>query len=231
MAFVDKSSEKDLSCIKIQHHKFAKERPKAPDVFSKQVLWTVEVKIELFGCSEQRNIWIKKGVEFHEKSTSPPVKHKERLIMLWVCVAASGTGNVSLARGRMSLIIYQQILKANTPSVKMHKMKKGWLLQQDNEPKHQNSTMDYLSRCKMKVLPWPSQSLVFTSSKICGKISKERCMQESHRPRNQGRMDKTPPNRKRKTPKATKHIYKLAKEVLLSTAYVVCPNFCFGLRW
>ena len=56
-------------------------------------------------------------------------------IMLWACVAASGTGNISLVEGRMDSIKYQKILEGNiTPSVKKLKMKRGWLLQQDNDP-------------------------------------------------------------------------------------------------
>ena len=48
--------------------------------------------------------------------------------MLWACVAASGTGNISLVEGRMDSIKYQQILEANiTPSVKKLRMKRGWL--------------------------------------------------------------------------------------------------------
>lgn len=145
---------------KIQRQKFAKEHLNKPDAFWKQVLWTDEVKIELFGRNEQRYVWRKKGAEFHEKNTSPTVKHGGGSIMLWACVAASGTGNISLVEGRMNSIKYQQILEANiTPSVKKLKMKRGWLLQQDNDPKHTSkSTMDYLKRRKLKVLPWPSQS-------------------------------------------------------------------------
>ena len=43
--------------------------------------------------------------------------------MLWACVAASGTGNISLAEERMDSIKYQKILEGNiTPSVKKLKM-------------------------------------------------------------------------------------------------------------
>jgi len=78
-----------------------------------------EVKIELFGQSGQRYVWRTKGTEFLEKNISPTVKHGGGSIMLWGCIAASGTGNISQVEGRMDSSKFQQILKANvTPSVK-----------------------------------------------------------------------------------------------------------------
>uniref|UniRef100_A0A8C5DSB5 Transposase n=1 Tax=Gouania willdenowi TaxID=441366 RepID=A0A8C5DSB5_GOUWI len=145
---------------KIQRQKYATEHLQKPDDFWKQVLWTDEVKIELFGHNKQRYVWRKKGAAFHEKNTLPTVKYGGGSIMLWGCVAASGIGNIARVEGRMDSIKYQQILEANiTASVKKLKLKRGWLLQQDNDPKHTSkSTMDYFKKRKLKVLEWPSQS-------------------------------------------------------------------------
>lgn len=147
------------------HHKnqrlnFANEHIDKPDAFWKQVLWTDEVKIELFGRNEQRYVWRRKGTEFNEKNLCPTVKHGGGSIMLWGCIAASGTGNISRVEGKMDSIKFQQILEGNLmPSVKKLKLKRGWLLQMDNDPKHTSkSTVDYIKRRKLKVLPWPSQS-------------------------------------------------------------------------
>ena len=90
---------------------FAKEHLNKSDAFWKQVLWTDEVRIDLILAA---------------MSTSPTVMHGGGLIMLWVCVAASGTGNISLIEGRGDSIKYQQILESNiTPSVEKLKMKRG----------------------------------------------------------------------------------------------------------
>ena len=51
-------------------------------------------------------------------------------MMLKACVAASGTGNISLVEGRIDSIKYQKIQEANIKqSGKKLKMKRGWLPQ------------------------------------------------------------------------------------------------------
>ena len=64
-------------------------------------------------------------------------------------------------RGKNGLIKYRKILGPNiTLSVKKLKRKRGRILQQGKDPKHlkiHNGPMDDLKRCKLKVLPWPSQ--------------------------------------------------------------------------
>ncbi len=58
----------------------------------------------------------------------------------------------------MNSALYQKILKENVrPSVCDLKLKRTWVMQQDNDPKHTSkSTSEWLN--KMKVLEWPSQS-------------------------------------------------------------------------
>ncbi|MDG2555407.1 hypothetical protein P7M41_25770 [Vibrio parahaemolyticus] len=68
----------------------------------------------------------KRVQSFRKKNTCPTVKHGGGSIMLWACVAASGTGNISQVEGRMDSVKFQQILEANiTPSVKQLKIKRG----------------------------------------------------------------------------------------------------------
>ena len=61
----------------------------------------------------------------------------------------------------MNSALYQKILKENVrPSVQDLKLKRTWVMQQDNDPKHTSkSTSEWLKKPKMKVLEWPSQSL------------------------------------------------------------------------
>jgi len=80
--------------------------------------------------------------------------------MLWGCVASAGTGNLVKVEGRMDSIQYQQILENNVQeSVEKLKLHRGWIFQQDNDPKHSSkSTKAFMQRNKYNVLEWPSQS-------------------------------------------------------------------------
>ncbi len=80
--------------------------------------------------------------------------------MFWGCMSASCTGALHKVEGKMNAGQYQQILKQSIlPSVKKLKMKRQWILQQDNDPKHKaKSTQEWFKKNKVKVLPWPSQS-------------------------------------------------------------------------
>ncbi len=59
----------------------------------------------------------------------------------------------------MNSALYQEILMENVrPSVCDLKLKRTWVMQQDNDPKHTSkSTSEWLKK-KNKVLEWPSQS-------------------------------------------------------------------------
>ncbi|CAJ0932512.1 unnamed protein product [Ranitomeya imitator] len=60
----------------------------------------------------------------------------------------------------MNGAMYREILSANLlPSARALKMKRGWVFQHDNDPKHTaRATKDWLRKKHFKVLEWPSQS-------------------------------------------------------------------------
>ncbi|CAJ0934408.1 unnamed protein product [Ranitomeya imitator] len=60
----------------------------------------------------------------------------------------------------MNGAMYREILSANLlPSARALKMKRGWVFQHDNDPKHTSRvTKEWLSKKHFKVLEWPSQS-------------------------------------------------------------------------
>ncbi|KAI3376068.1 hypothetical protein L3Q82_016607 [Scortum barcoo] len=94
------------------------------------------------------------------KNIIPTVKYGGGSVMVWGCFAASGPGRLAVINGTMNSAVYQKILKENVrPSVRDLKLKRTWVLQQDNDPKHTSkSTSEWLKRNKMKTLEWPSQS-------------------------------------------------------------------------
>ncbi|KAI4876674.1 hypothetical protein NFI96_027141, partial [Prochilodus magdalenae] len=73
---------------------------------------------------------------------------------------STGTGNLVKVEGRMDYNQYQQILETNVQeSVTKLKLRRGWIFQQDNDPKHcSKSTNAFMQRNKYNVLEWPSQS-------------------------------------------------------------------------
>ncbi|KAK3572505.1 hypothetical protein QTP86_034294, partial [Hemibagrus guttatus] len=82
------------------------------------------------------------------------------LIVTSVILLTPGPGRLAVINGTMNSADYQKILKENVrPSVCDLKLKRTWVLQQDNDPKHTSkSTSEWLKKNKMKTLECPSQS-------------------------------------------------------------------------
>lgn len=125
------------------------------------MLWTDECKIELFGHNKGWYAWQTKNIgAFQDKRLLPTVKLGDGSIMQWGCVVSAGTGNFVKVEGRLDSSQYQQIL-ANNVQESVTKLKScwGWILQQDNDPKHcSKSTKAFMQRNNYNVLEWPSQS-------------------------------------------------------------------------
>ncbi|KAK3539696.1 hypothetical protein QTP70_012026 [Hemibagrus guttatus] len=105
-------------------------------------------------------VWRKSNTAFQKKIIIPTVKYGGGSVMVWGCFAASGPGRLAVINGTMNSAVYQKILKENVrPSVCDLKLKRTWVLQQDNDPKHTSKfTSEWLKKNKMKTLEWPSQS-------------------------------------------------------------------------
>ncbi|MCJ8733481.1 hypothetical protein PDJAM_G00223940 [Pangasius djambal] len=150
-----------LKPVHVQAHlKFAREHLDDPEEDWENVIWSDETKIELFGKNSTCRVWRRKNAELHPKNTIPTVKHGGGNIMLWVCFSAKGPGRLILVKERMNGAMYHEILSENLlPSARALKMKRGWVFQHDNDPKHTARAMkEWLRKKHFKVLEWPSQS-------------------------------------------------------------------------
>ncbi|KAK3562775.1 hypothetical protein QTP86_007093 [Hemibagrus guttatus] len=139
---------------------FARKHLDDPQDFWENTLWTDETKTEHFGRSVSHYVWRKSNTAFQKKNITPTVKYGGGSVMVWGCSAASGPGRLAVINGTMNSAVYQKILKENVrPSVCDLKLKRTWVLQQDNDPKHTSkSTSEWLKKNKMKTLECPSQS-------------------------------------------------------------------------
>ncbi|KAK3511579.1 hypothetical protein QTP70_010692 [Hemibagrus guttatus] len=140
--------------------KFAREHLDDPEEDCENVIWSDETKIELFGKNSTCRVWRRKNAELHPKNTIPTVKHGGGNIMLWGCFSAKGPGRLIRVKERMNGAMYHEILSKNLlPSARALKMKRGWVFQHDNDPKHTaRATKEWLCKKHFKVLEWPSQS-------------------------------------------------------------------------
>ncbi len=72
----------------------------------------------------------------------------------------TGPGRLICVKERMNGAMYREILSENLlPSARALKMKRGWVFQHDNDPKHTaRATKEWLRKKHFKVLEWPCQS-------------------------------------------------------------------------
>lgn len=151
--FMEESVEENLTCvliIKSNVRSMKRNIYRSLTCFGNKFCRPMKLKKEFFGHSQQRYVWRKTGAAFHEKKILPTVKHGGGSIMLQGCVAARGAGNTAQVQGGMDSTKCQQILEAKIQPTKkkqkMLKLKRGRLLQQDDDPKHTSKSTWTTSR-------------------------------------------------------------------------------------
>ncbi|KAK3569869.1 hypothetical protein QTP86_006738 [Hemibagrus guttatus] len=92
-----------------------------------------------------------------EVTKDPTTTSKELQASL---ASVKGPGRLIRVKERMNGAMYREILSKNLlPSARALKMKRGWVFQHDNDPKHTTrATKEWLRKKHFKVLEWSSQS-------------------------------------------------------------------------
>ncbi len=139
---------------------FAKTHYKSPKSMWENVLWSDETKFELFGHKCKRYVWHKNNTAHHQRNTIPTVKHGGGSITLWGCFSSAGTGALVKVEGIMNSSIYQSILAQNLQaSARKLKMKRNFMFQHDNNPKHTSkSTKEWLHQKMIKFWNGPARA-------------------------------------------------------------------------
>ncbi|KAF2903608.1 hypothetical protein ILUMI_02579 [Ignelater luminosus] len=129
----------------------------------KKVLLTDESKFELF--STKRRVYVRRkiGKRMLDQCVTPTVKHGGNSVMVWGSFGANKVGDLVRIEGIMRKEQYHQVLSKHAVPCGTKLIGKGFVMQQDNDPKHTSKLCrDYLdSKQRSKTLInmiWPPQS-------------------------------------------------------------------------
>uniref|UniRef100_A0A8R1I4R6 Transposase Tc1-like domain-containing protein n=1 Tax=Caenorhabditis japonica TaxID=281687 RepID=A0A8R1I4R6_CAEJA len=101
-----------------------------------KVLWSDESKYLMIGT--EGIIHVRRPVDkrYDPKYQVPTVKHGGGNVMVWGCFHANGVGPLIRITEIMNRYMYKDILEKEMLPYGRFQMVRGWLFQQDNDPKH-----------------------------------------------------------------------------------------------
>jgi hypothetical protein len=140
--------------------KFAKSHLSWPLEKWRNVLWTDESKIVLYGGTGSRQFVRRPpNSAYSPKYTVKTVKHGGLKIMVWGCFSYYGVGPIYWIKSIMDRFIYVDIMQNTMLPYAEEEMPLRWIFQQDNDPKHTSKlAKKWFDDNKVTVMEWPAQS-------------------------------------------------------------------------
>lgn len=139
---------------------FAKAHLNWPKEKWRNLLWTDESKIVLFGGKGSR-CFVRRppNSEYKPQFTSKTVKHGGHSIMVWGCFSYQGVGPIYWIKTVMDSSVYVKILDEIMLPYASYEMPLVWVFQQDNDPKHTSKmAKKWFNDNSINVMEWPAQS-------------------------------------------------------------------------
>jgi len=82
--------------------KFAEVHQNENEAHWRNILWSVETKINFFCSDGVQHVWREVGQDYHEDCVVPTVEHGRGSVLIWGCMSASGTGEMTFIDGIMN---------------------------------------------------------------------------------------------------------------------------------
>jgi transposase len=142
---------------------FAREHVDKPLEFWRSVLFTDEKKFEMVNSKRRIYCWKLKGEELRSDTIQPTVKHGGGSVMMWGCFLGDRVGDLHRVDGIMKKEDYHSILQRHAIPSGLRLYGEGFVMQQDNDPKHTSLLCRNYLKSKeesgvLRILEWPSQS-------------------------------------------------------------------------
>ena len=115
---------------------FAKKHVKWTKKMWKKVLFTDKSKFELFGTKRRRFVRRFPGERFKKECLVPTVKHGGGSVMVWGGICVNGVTPLKRIVGIMDKKMYHSILVRQALPAGKKLIGKGFVFQEDNDPKH-----------------------------------------------------------------------------------------------
>lgn len=129
----------------------------------KNVFWTDESKFEIFGS--KRRTYVRRSVnkKMLPACITPTVKHGGGSVMVWGGFSFNGISQLYRIKGILEKKQYHKILVHKVVPAGMQLIGRGFIMQQDNDPKHISGLCkNYLKKKEkdgtLKIMIWPPQS-------------------------------------------------------------------------